>query len=124
MAQDSKQPPNNSMGDVIGNKGIVTQGQIGNNTINVGPARLTFQTRIAEDLARMLPVGKPIVIHSVVSGRDQQIANEYRQFLQGSGFEIKGHAAFGVKSPPPDYAITIDDRGDTVFLTIDPSVVR
>lgn len=33
MAQDSKTPSGNTMGDVIDNKGIVTQGQIGDNYI-------------------------------------------------------------------------------------------
>jgi hypothetical protein len=33
MAQNDRPPPNNSMGDVINNRGIVTQGQVGNNTI-------------------------------------------------------------------------------------------
>jgi hypothetical protein len=31
MAQDNKPPVGNTMGDVIGNQGIITQGQIGNN---------------------------------------------------------------------------------------------
>ena len=124
MAQDNKQPPTNSMGDVIDNKGIVTQGQIGNNTINVGPSQLTFQTSIADDLARKLPEGKPIVIHSVGSLGSQSIADQYQAFLTGRGFKIKARSVFGTKSPPPDYPISIDDRGDTVYLTIDPSVVR
>lgn len=33
MAQDSKPPSGNTMGDVIGNQGIVTQGQIGDNYV-------------------------------------------------------------------------------------------
>lgn len=122
MADDIK--PSNSIGNIIGNQGIVTQGQIGNNTINVAPARLTFQPAVADDLIRKLPAGKPVVIHSVGSDQNQQIATQYHQYLLKHGIQVKSRVGFGVKAPPPDYPITIDDRGDTVFLTIDASVIR
>jgi hypothetical protein len=39
MAQSEKPPTGNSMGDILNNKGIITQGQQGNNTIINAPPR-------------------------------------------------------------------------------------
>lgn len=96
----------------------------GTNTINIGHQRLTFQPSVAEEILRRLPKDKPIVIHSVGGASDQGIASEYQQYLQGQGVKIAGRSTFGVKIPPPDYAITIEDRGENVLLTINPSVLR
>lgn len=37
MSADDKKSPSNTMGNILNNQGIVTQGQVGNNTINFGP---------------------------------------------------------------------------------------
>lgn len=95
----------------------------GNNTINVGHSRLTFDAAIAEDLMRRLPIAKPIVIQSVGPPRDQLIADQYERFLTEHGATLKGRARFGAKSPSPDHPIEIDERPDAVFVVIDPSVI-
>jgi hypothetical protein len=102
--------------------GSTNYGSITQNCIVVGPTRLTFQTAIAEELVRRLPKEKPVVIRSVGSDRDQTIASQYQQFLVDHGYTIKARAGIGVLAPPPDYPITIDDRADSIFVTIDPSV--
>ncbi len=103
------------MGNVINNQGIITQGQIGNNTINVAPPRLIFDPGIAEELIRRLPTGKPIALQTVGGNRDQDVATQYQQYLESHGYHQMTRAMIGVMAPPPDFPITIRDEPERVY---------
>lgn len=116
------QSPSNTMGNIINNQGIITQGQIGNNTINVAPPRLIFDFGIAEELIRRLPTGKPIALQTVGGNRDQDVATQYQQYLESHGYHRMTRAMIGVMAPPPDFPITIRDEPERVYVIIAPSV--
>jgi hypothetical protein len=99
------------------NLGTTTQ-----NCIVVGPARLTFQTAIAEELISKLSPGKPIRLHTIGRDSDQKVADEYGRYLQSRGFKIAEHhiATYAI-APEPKYPITIRDEGSMIDLTIAPS---
>jgi hypothetical protein len=98
------------MGKITNNQGIVTQGQTGNNTINVGQARLPFDPAIGDQLADKLPAGKPIDLMGVGSRSDWAVAEQYAQYLRDKGFDVTVSAS-GVLIPIPDHKISIVDTG-------------
>ena len=93
----------------------------GNNTIVVGPTRLTFDFAIGEELISKVPAGKPITLQSVGSQSDQAVADQYQHFLQSRGFNIAQRNIIGMLVPPPDHKISIRDTGPAVVITIAPS---
>jgi hypothetical protein len=111
----------NSMGTIYNNQGIITQGQVGNNTINVAPQRLQFDPTIGDELVSKLPSGKTIVLQSVGGNADQAIASQYAQYLVGKGFQVE-RMSIGMLVPPPDHKITIGDtNAEKVTVIIAPS---
>jgi hypothetical protein len=111
----------NTMGNIYGNQGIITQGQVGNNTINVGPQRLPFDPAIGDELVSKLPSGKPIVLQSVGNDADQAVANQYHQYLLSKGFQVE-RVTIGMMGPPPDHKIMIGDTNAAkVVVVIAPS---
>jgi hypothetical protein len=115
MAQESK--PSNLMGNITNNQGIITQGQIGNNTINVGPTKLTFDQAIAEELVSKLPTGKPVRLRGVGSQNDQAVVSQYQQFLQDRGFQV-ARDVIGMLSPAPDHKITLGDPNAAQMVVV------
>lgn len=103
--------------------GGVNNGSIIQNCIILGPQRLTFRTDIADEIIKRLPPGKTIYFASVGSERNQQIADQYFQYLETHGVHFAGGTRIGVLAPPPDYPINIRDRGDNIQILIDPSVL-
>jgi hypothetical protein len=90
------------MGPVIAQNGpsINTWNQSGgNNTIVVGPTRLTFDSAIGEDLISKIPPGKPITLQSIGSSSDQAVADQYQRFLQSRGFNIATRNMIGMMAP-------------------------
>jgi hypothetical protein len=111
----------NTMGPIFGNQGIITQGQTGNNTINVAPQRLPFDPGIGDQLVSKLPPGKTILLQSVGSNADQAVATQYQQYLLSKGFQVE-RMSIGMMAPPPDHKITIGDTSaEKVVVIIAPS---
>lgn len=107
----------NTMGPIYNNQGIITQGQTGNNTINVAPPRLAFDPAIGDELISKLPVGKTIVLQSVGGNADQEVANQYQQYLLSKGFQVE-RMIIGMMAPPPDHKITIGDPNAQKMVVI------
>lgn len=111
----------NTMGPIFGNQGIITQGQTGNNTINVAPPRLPFDPGIGDQLVSKLPPGKTIVLQSVGNNADQAVATQYQQYLLSKGFQVE-RMSIGMMAPPPDHKITVGDTSaEKVVVIIAPS---
>jgi hypothetical protein len=91
------------------------------NCIVVGPARLTFQPAIAEELISKLSPGKPIRLRTVGRDSDQKVADEYGRYLQSRGFQIAEHHITTYAVPDPKHPITIRDEGSMIDLTVAPS---
>lgn len=89
-------------------------------TVNLGRQKFAFTDEVGQQLLAKLPRGKPIVMHSIGSQSNQQIANKIQQFLTNNGFRVQ-RCVFGVKAPPPDQPLTIEDCGDRLILTVDPN---
>ena len=102
--------------------GGIDLGTITQNCIVLGPARLTFQTAIAEKLISKLSPGKPIRLRTVGRDSDQNVADEYGRYLQNRGFQIaEHHITTYAMAPEPKHPITIRDEGSMIDLTIAPS---
>ena len=103
--------------------GGIDLGTITQNCIVLGPARLTFQTAIAEKLISKLSPGKPIRLRTVGRDSDQKVADEYGRYLQNRGFQIaEHHITTYAMAPEPKHPITIRDEGEMIDLTIAPSL--
>jgi hypothetical protein len=100
--------------------GGINNGSIIQNCIILGPQRFTFRADIADEIIKRLPSGKPIYFASVGSDRNQQIADQYFQYLEAHGVHFAGGTRIGVMAPPPDYPINIRDRGNDIQILIDP----
>jgi hypothetical protein len=93
----------------------------GNNTINVGPNRLTFNPATADQLIGKLPPGKTIDVVAVGSAADWEVASQYADYLKTKGFEVT-LSRMGMLVPPPDQKIRIGDVSDPrVGVIIAPS---
>jgi hypothetical protein len=101
--------------------GGIDLGTITQNCIVVGPARLTFQPAIAEELISKLSPGKPIRLRTVGRDSDQKVADEYGRYLQSRGFQIVEHHITTYTIPEPKHPITIRDEGSMIDLTVAPS---
>jgi hypothetical protein len=84
----------NSMGNIFGNQGIITQGQFGNNTIIQGPLARhlsdpradTLKTQILSDI----PKDKPITVMAIMGDAEAiEFAQEIHAFMKANGFEMK-----------------------------------
>lgn len=120
MAEDPRTP--NSMGNIINNQGIVTQGQIGSNTI-VTPRRLAFSAKLGEAILSNMQRKKPI--HLVGIGNtaaDRLVAEQVFMFLRERGYEIPERSNIGVTSEMPERPVTIREEERQYILTIAPSV--
>jgi hypothetical protein len=85
---------NNRIGNIYGNQGIITQGQIGNNTLVQGPIPRRLASPQAEQLKvqilNELPKGKPITVMAVMGdGEAIQFAQEVHAFMKANGFTMK-----------------------------------
>src|SRR5262249_45882422 len=98
------------------NFGTTTQ-----NCIVVGPARLTFQPAIAEELISKLSPGKPIRLRTVGGECDQKGSVEYGRDLQSRRFPIAEHHNSTSTIPEPKHPITIREEGSMIDLTVAPS---
>jgi hypothetical protein len=101
--------------------GGIDLGTTTQNCIVVGPARLTFQPAIAEELISKLSPGKPIRLRTVGRDSDQRVADEYGRYLQSRGFQIAEHHITTYTIPEPKHPITIRDEGAMIDLTVAPS---
>jgi hypothetical protein len=95
---------NNRIGNIYGNYGIITQGQLGNNTIVHGPVQRRLTDPGAEPLKaqilRELPKDKPITVTAVLGdGEAIQFAHEIHAFMKANGFNVgEGGISQGVFS--------------------------
>jgi hypothetical protein len=85
---DEKKPPN-TMGDINNNQGIVTQGQIGNNTIiqNDGRRHLTEGGK-QQFLAQLSRTRRIVITVYSHDGDNINLGREIWSFLHDSGFNV------------------------------------
>jgi hypothetical protein len=95
-AAQQQVPPmsNNSIGNIFGNQGIITQGQIGNNTLNIGPQPRNIDSPEAaglkEQILRELPKDKPITVTALLGdGESIQFAQQIHAFMKANGFTMR-----------------------------------
>ena len=89
----SDENPKNVMGNVTNNHGIVTQGQIGNNTLNIGATARHLNSEAGEPLKRQmlneLPRDKQIRVMALMGDAESyQFALEIQAFLKAHGFKV------------------------------------
>jgi hypothetical protein len=94
IAQQPAPPMNNNIGNIYGNNGIITQGQIGNNTLNVGPQPRNIDSPQAAGLKNQilkeLPKDKPITVMALMGdGEGIQFAQQIHAFMKANGFMMK-----------------------------------
>jgi hypothetical protein len=109
----------NSMGPIIGNQGIITQGQQGNNTIIQTPIRAQFTDQIKSEILQKIPKGT-VQLETVGGNADQAIGNEVHQFLLQNGYVVERVEA-GMLIPPPDRPYSVSRNGTTIRFVVAPS---
>ncbi len=94
--QQAQAPPmsNNTIGNIFGNQGIITQGQIGNNTLNIGPQPRNIDSSQAVSLKaqilRELPKDKLITVTALLGdGESIQFAQQIHAFMKANGFTMR-----------------------------------
>jgi hypothetical protein len=97
----------NTIGNIYGNQGIITQGQIGNNTLNIGPQPRNLNSAQAESLKaqilREIPKDRPITVMALMGdGEAIQLAQQIHEFMKANNFTMKepGGISQGVFSGP------------------------
>jgi hypothetical protein len=96
----------NTIGNIYGNQGIITQGQTGNNTIIQGPlSRHLSEPRmdgLKAQILREIPKDKPITVMAIMGdGEGIEFAEEIQTFMKANGFQMKGDGiAQGVFTGP------------------------
>ena len=85
---------NNTIGNIFGNQGIITQGQIGSNTLNLGPQPRNIDSAQAVSLKSQilheLPKDKPITVMAMLGdGESIQFALQIHAFMKANGFTMK-----------------------------------
>ena len=94
FAQNTAPPMNNRIGNIYNNQGIITQGQVGNNTVVQGavprqlsnPQAATLKAQILRDM----PKDKAITVMSVMGDAEaMQFAYEIHAFMKENGFTMK-----------------------------------
>jgi hypothetical protein len=100
--------------------GGINNGTITQNCTVIGRTKLTFQAAIAEELASKIPPGKLVQLSSIGSASDQEVANQYQQFLLGKGFTVQ-RTTIGMTSPPPDHPVFIQVTDAVTVVMIAPS---
>lgn len=96
------------------------QGGITAYQVNIGRVDLTFDRSVLAEIEKLLPKGKPVDIEMVGSPRDQGVGRAYAAALQDAGYTFRNIDNTGVKSPPPDYPITVTTFPDHSELLISP----
>jgi hypothetical protein len=84
----------NTMGNIYGNQGIITQGQSGNNTIIQGPIpRHLSDSRavsLKAQILREVPKDKPITVMAIMGDAEAiEFAHEIHAFMKENGFQMK-----------------------------------
>jgi hypothetical protein len=93
-AQQLGPPMNNSIGSIYGNQGIITQGQQGNNTINVGPQPRNIDAPnsvgLKAQILRDLPKDKAITVMDLMGDMESiQFAMQIHAFMKANNFTMK-----------------------------------
>jgi hypothetical protein len=113
MAQS--QPTSNSMGPVIDNHGIVTQGQNGNNVVVQGVVPRHLGDPEKEALIARIPKNRKISVVFVLNDSDAtDLATEYADFLRNSGYSVEGPAGMMIWT-----SANTSPRGVNVDLNLD-----
>jgi hypothetical protein len=109
----------NTMGPIIGNQGIITQGQQGNNTIIQAPVRAQFTDQIKSEILQKIPKGT-VDLRTIGGEADQAIGNEVHQFLMQNGYNVQ-RSIIGMMAPPPDRPFSANTNGSNTVFTVAPS---
>lgn len=96
---------NNWIGNINGNNGIITQGQIGNNTINFGKQPRNLDAPQMQGLKNAilteLPRDKAFSIGTVMGDQEAiSLAMQVHSFMKSQGFQVGDGVFQGVFSGP------------------------
>jgi hypothetical protein len=120
---------NNGIGNIYNNQGIITQGQIGNNTLNVGPQPRNISAPQAAGLQaqilRELPKDKPITVMALMGdGEGIQFAHQIHAFMRANGFMMKEPDGIsqGVFSGPIKGLQRRDEKDGSITFIVGPNL--
>ena len=114
----------NTMGNVNNNSGIVTQGQIGNNTLVQGNQRLQYSDALAEQLvSKLTDKAKPVRLMSIGGNADQETGSKFQAFLERRGFKVE-RMAIGQMAPPPERKLIYQETPQEYVVQVAPSAVE
>lgn len=108
------QSPPNTMGNIIGNEGIITQGQQGNNTIIQGPAARHLDDATKEALKTRIPKSRKVSITFQATESDAgPLAKEIYAFFVSEGYSVSrpiGAMMFGVDGAPHGVNVDLNEE--------------
>ena len=113
-----KPTSDNSLGNIYNNQGIITQGQNGNNTLNVGPVPRNLDSAwgapLKAQILKDLPRDKPITVMAVLGDTEAiQLAQQIHAFLKANGYKLtEDGISQGVFSGVVK-GLTVNDNGTT-----------
>ncbi len=127
FARQEQHLPSNTMGDVIGNKGIITQGQQGDNYLQTQKPPRFLTDAMKEAMLEKIPKGKIITVRYVAAGDEvlerKNLAEQIYKFLTVEGYKLApeiqtflplGDPVIGVRVGQPSR----DDQGYTILVGI------
>ncbi len=106
------------MGDSYHNSGV-NYGIVGP-VNNYGPQKLTFDQNIASEILKLMPNKKTVILKTIGGRSDQDVGNQYHEFLVSNGFEVQ-RSILGGLNPPPDNKISFGESENSYTITIAPS---
>jgi hypothetical protein len=111
----------NNMGPVSNNQGIITQGQVGNNTINIhASVRAQFTDKIRSDILQMIPKDKRVDLKTIGGAADQAIGDQVEQYMVANGYSVTRYR-IGMFAPPPDQPFTLQIGDNVSSFMVSPS---
>lgn len=102
----------NSIGNINGNTGIITQGQQGNNTIIQGPISRHLDEAGKAEFLRRVPKTRKIVLKYLSTESDgSSLAQEMHEFLTKEHYSVEGPNPAIIPDAPRGISIlTFDDK--------------
>lgn len=110
----------NTMGNVYGNQGIITQGQTGNNTIIQAPPARNLDSPwggpLKSQILEKLPRDQEISVTAVLGDAEAaDLAVQIYNFLKNNGFKMKGEGINqAIFTQVPHGLSFVTDRNDFV----------
>lgn len=112
---------NNTMGNINGNQGIITQGQQGNNTIIQGPVPRHLLDADKAALLAHLPKGRTIrVLFQQTESDGEGLAKEIHDFLVQNGFNSTGYGGVMMFPTPRGTEVNLNENSPNqpIFINV------